>query len=140
MRLAQTKLAVPTVLEQIRAQAKQSLLDARSGADQHLATVGDRAARQAVLARERSQQAIEQVAEAARRHVADARSQTEATMREIAGQGPDKTLGRGFAVVRTPDGAPLTGVEAARAAGQMQIQFRDGAVAAAVQTPPKEKT
>jgi hypothetical protein len=43
-------------------------------------------------------------------------------------------------VVRTPDGAPLTGVEAARAAGQLQIQFRDGAVAAAVQTPPKGKT
>ena len=140
LRLAQARLAVPTVLEQIRAQARQTLLDARSGADQHFTTVVDRAARQAVLARERSQQAIEQVAEGARRHVADARRQTEATMREIAGQGPDKTLGRGFAVVRTPDGTPLTGVEAARTAGQLQIQFRDGAVAAAVQTLPKGKT
>ena len=140
LRLAQAKLAVPAALDQIRTQARQSLLDAKSGAAQNLATVVDRAGRQVVLARERGHQAIAQVAEGARRQVAEARRQTEATMREIAGQGPDKTLGRGFAMVRTPEGAPLTDAEAARAAGQLQIQFRDGAVAAAVQTLPKGTT
>ena len=131
---------MPSALDQIRTQARQSLLDAKSGAGLSLATVVDRAGRQVVLARERGHQAIVQVAEGARRQVAEARRQTEATMREIAGQGPDKTLGRGFAMVRTPEGAPLTDAEAARAAGRLHIQFRDGAVEAAVQTQPEGKT
>ena len=138
LRLAQARLAVPALMEQISTQAWQTLLDARSGAAQNRATVVEHATRQAALARDRSQQAIEQVAEAARRQILDARRRTEATMREIAGQGPDKTLGRGFAVVRTPDGAPLTRVEAARASGQLQIQFRDGALAATVKTQHEE--
>jgi len=64
--------------------------------------------------------------------VLDAKTRAEATMREIAGQGPEKTLGRGFAVVRAETGAPVTGTAEARAAGDLQIEFRDGRLPARV--------
>ena len=89
---------------------------------------------QAALARDRANQALDQVAEAARRRVLEARTRAEATLREIAGQGPDKTLRRGFAVVRAENGATLTGAAAAREAGDLQIEFRDGRLPARVRT------
>ena len=51
-------------------------------------------------------------------------------MREIAGQGPAKTLGRGFAIVRAEDGQPITSAAAARPGSPIHIQFRDGSLAA----------
>ena len=97
------------------------------------------AAQQAALARDRASQTLNQMADAARRQVLDARTRAEATIREIAGQGPDKTLGRGFAVVRAESGATLTGAQAAREAGDLQIEFRDGRLPARVRTEEGNK-
>lgn len=121
-------------------QARQTLNVARLAAAQHHADVIERAAQQVVLARDRVSQTLGQVAEAARRQVLDTRTRAEATMREIAGQGPHKTLGRGFAVIRGQNGATLTGVEAAREAGDLQIEFRDGLVPARVRTDKGNET
>ena len=49
-------------------------------------------------------------------------------MREITGQGPEKTLARGFAIVRSPDGKPVTNKSQATALPALEIQFRDGVV------------
>lgn len=51
-------------------------------------------------------------------------------MREIAGQGPAKTLGRGFALVRKLDGEPVTRASAVSERSPLEIQFSDGKVAA----------
>ena len=51
-------------------------------------------------------------------------------MREIAGQGPEKTLKRGFALVRDPEGAPITRATQAQPGTAIQIQFSDGSVTA----------
>lgn len=134
LKLQQARHAVPATMAEIAAQARQTLHEARQGADQHHASVIERGAQQAALARDRTQQTLDQVADAARRQVIDARTRTEATIREIAGQGPEKTLGRGFAVVRAEDGATITGAEAAREAGDLQIEFRDGRLPARVRT------
>ena len=45
---------------------------------------------------------------------------------------PQRTLERGYALVTTPDGDPLVGAEALRAAGAFDVQMADGAVAARV--------
>ena len=134
LKLEQARHVVPATMAEIAAQARQTLHEARQGAVEHQSRILDRGVQQAGLARDRAIQAVEQVAEAARRQVLDARSRAEATMREIAGQGPEKTLGRGFAVVRAEDGATLTGAAAAREAGDLQIEFRDGRLPARVKT------
>ena len=126
LKLEQAHHALPASMAEIALQARQTLNAARQGASQHLANVIDTGTRQAASARDRASLALNGVAEAARRQVSDARTRAEASFREIAGQGPSKTLGRGFAVVRAKTGATLTGTAAARAAGDLQIEFRDG--------------
>jgi exodeoxyribonuclease VII large subunit len=134
LKLEQARHALPSTMAEIAAQARQTVHQSRLGASHHLANVIDKGLQQAALARDRANQALDQVAEAARRRVLEARTRAEATLREIAGQGPDKTLRRGFAVVRAEDGATLTGAAAAREAGDLQIEFRDGRLPARVRT------
>ena len=134
LKLEQARYAVPATMAEIAAQARQTVHEARLGASQHHANVIYKGAQQAAMARDRANQTLDQVAEAARRHVLDARTRAEAAIREIAGQGPDKTLGRGFAVVRAENGDTLTGAAAARGAGNLQIEFRDGRLPARVRT------
>ncbi|NMM08310.1 MAG: hypothetical protein HHJ18_19120 [Polaromonas sp.] len=57
-------------------------------------------------------------------------TRAEALMREIAGQGPEKTLSRGFAIVRTPSGEPLTRAAHVFDNAEIEIQFQDGRVSA----------
>lgn len=64
-----------------------------------------------------------------------ARASTEGLAREVTGQGPKKTLARGFAVVRQENGKTVTSARAARQAGLMELTFQDGAVKATVQEP-----
>ena len=66
----------------------------------------------------------------ARSAVAEASTRSEAMMREIAGQGPQKSLARGFAIVRAADGLTLTSASGTPAGVPIEIQFRDGRVAA----------
>ena len=54
----------------------------------------------------------------------------QALMREVAGQGPDKTLARGFALVRAEDGTAVTSADAAEAVDTLTLQFKDGVVRA----------
>ncbi len=137
LRLEQARYAVPATMAEITARARQTLHEARLGARQYRTDVIDKSVQLTALARDRAGRSLEQVADAARRQVIDARTRAEATFREIAGQGPKKTLGRGFAVVRAGDGTTLTGVRAAREAGDVQIEFRDGRLPARVR-PEKE--
>jgi exonuclease VII large subunit len=65
--------------------------------------------------------------------LAEARERSQSLLREIVGQGPEKTLRRGFAVVSDVDRRTVTSAEALRRAGQMTVQFSDGSVPATVQ-------
>ena len=49
---------------------------------------------------------------------------------EVAGQGPEKTLGRGFAFVRAADGRTVTSAASISGGDNINIQFRDGIVPA----------
>ena len=50
----------------------------------------------------------------------------------LAAHDPQRTLERGYAIVESPDGAPLSSAQAARAARELRLRFADGAVAARV--------
>lgn len=140
----------------VRARAQTQLADVRSGLDVGLGAVrlgaSDVLARagasvrsgveavlgqsgqQAQAAGDATRRGIDEIGTLARQVVGTAADRTQALMREVAGQGPEKTLGRGFAVVRAANGRTLT-----RAAGinddqSIQIQFNDGTVRARTST------
>jgi exodeoxyribonuclease VII large subunit len=130
LELEQARHTVPAVIAEIIGLARQTHQDARQGAQQCHSHILERAAHKAATAKDRARTSLDSVIESSRRQLRDARLGSEAVMREIAGQGPEKTLGRGFAVVRALDGKPVTNAAAAAAVQDVQIEFRDGQLAA----------
>ena len=124
------KQALPAMLTEVRSEARQTIRIARAQAGAEFAVVLDRSTRDARRAHERVDTALRDLASASSRLVVDARTGAEALLREIAGQGPEKTLGRGFAVVRTADGGTLTSAREAPSHALIEIEFHDGKVAA----------
>jgi exodeoxyribonuclease VII large subunit len=76
---------------------------------------------------------ISAVSSSARLMLRDCAARAEALMREITGQGPEKTLNRGFAMVRGQGGKTITGVKQVVDGGEIQIQFHDGNIEAIAQ-------
>ncbi len=115
---------------EVRAEARQSLRAARAGAQVSLTGVLERAAldiRQAGALLDRQRQ---EVAIGARRALLEARTRSQALLREIAGQGPEKTLARGFALVRDVDGRTITRAAQVKSQQTIEITFSDGTLAA----------
>lgn len=121
--------AVPALLAEIRSEARQSVRVARLDSTGQLRGVLERVSLDARGSEKAAAQALGDVAMNARRVVAEAGNRSEALMREIAGQGPEKSLGRGFAIVRA-GGAPVTSAKAVVSGACIEIQFRDGMLAA----------
>lgn len=121
--------AAPAMLAEIRSEARQTLRVARTESGGHLVAVLERATLDATRARQAAERDLGHVQGSARRVVVDARTRAEALMREIAGQGPEKSLGRGFAIVRSGD-TTITSAQQTAAGAPIEIQFRDGRVAA----------
>jgi exodeoxyribonuclease VII large subunit len=93
----------------------------------------ERARQDATRARQVSCDALDTVSDSARRLVRSAATDSQALLREIMGQGPEKTLQRGFAIVRSQGGKPLTRVSQAIDGAAIEIEFQDGRVAATIQ-------
>lgn len=121
---------VPELLMEVKSQARQVIREARSGSNVLSDSVLKRSALATRRARQDADRALADVALDARRIVTEASTGAQALLREIAGQGPDKTLGRGFAIVRSADGHPITSAGQATAGQAIEIQFRDGQVGA----------
>ena len=128
--ISASKQVVPALYAEVRADARQAVRHARSEAASHRDAVLERSASLARHARENTGRALAEVANASRQVVVEAARSSEALMREIAGQGPEKTLARGFGIVRDAQGSPVTKVGQVAAGQPIQIQLRDGTVAA----------
>ncbi|MBO1011871.1 hypothetical protein IPV27_29975, partial [Acidovorax sp. SD340] len=128
--LAAARQQVPALLHDVRTRAQASVAEARGGSELALYAVVDRGHAATRAASQAAEDRLQRVAERAQRNLQAARSKAEALMREVTGQGPEKTLNRGFAIVRTPEGKPVTGQTQARALSALEIQFRDGMVSA----------
>lgn len=128
--LAAARQRVPALLHDVRARALASVAEARGGSELALHTVVDRSRAATRAASQATEDRLQRVAERAQGSLQAARNQAEALMREVTGQGPEKTLARGFAIVRTPEGKPVTDQGQARALPALEIQFRDGVVPA----------
>ena len=137
--LADAKAGVPALWGQIDVRCAHALDTAavQSAAlkDAILARAGQEAAR----ARQASADALDAVSTSARQRVRQAATDSQALVREITGQGPEKTLARGFAIVRSQSGTSLTRASQAIGAGaveiEIEIEFQDGRVAATTHLP-----
>lgn len=131
--LATARRQVPALLQEVRTQSQSSVTQARAASGLALHAVVERGRATSREAGQTVEDQLQRVAERAQASVQSARHQAEALMREVTGQGPDKTLARGFAIVRSPQGQPVTHQAQARALASFDIQFRDGVVAARTQ-------
>ncbi|WP_043459133.1 exodeoxyribonuclease VII large subunit [Azohydromonas australica] len=114
----------------VLAQGRHALHTARTGTQATLDGVLERVAVQTARARDNTGRTMGEVANGARRTLLNAKQKSQALVREITGQGPHKTLGRGFAIVRRPGGSLVTGVCGIAPDQDLEIEFRDGTVTA----------
>lgn len=126
--LSSAQQQVPALMNDIRVRSQEQVSDARSNASLDFQAILAHGGNTVRTARQSVDDRMQRLAERAQGSVQRARTGTEALMREVTGQGPDKTLGRGFAIVRAPDGHPVTNTEQARALTTIDIQFRDGRI------------
>lgn len=126
--LHQAQRDVPALMKEIRAEASQSLRAAQIQSAAEWRFIAERASADLRQQREVVARSFDDTTTLARRTLSDARSNAQALMREIAGQGPEKTLNRGFALVRDAAGQVIT--SAITPDTHITIEFRDGQRAA----------
>lgn len=130
--LTEAKHAVPTAFNTVKAEAFSVLRTAKVKLDATMPALLDRAGLDVRHSRAATTAELGSVIDRSRQTIRDASNGAQALFREIAGQGPQKTLGRGFAIVRGADGKTLTCAESAASAESIEVAFKDGKVDAAV--------
>ena len=131
--MAQAKQDVPLYWGQVSLGVKHALRSASVEVDAMREGVFERTQRDVARARVDADDTMLTVGTSAKRLVREAASSSEALMREIAGQGPEKTLRRGFALVRDQAGKPITRAQQTTNNAAIEIQFFDGKVAATIE-------
>jgi exodeoxyribonuclease VII large subunit len=133
--LAVAQREVPSLYAEVRAEARQAVKEAKAQTLAQRDAVLERSAGIAAAARQNAHRAISEVATGAKQIIAAASTSSESLVREITGQGPDKTLQRGFGIVRDAQGQPITTTDQVTAGQAIHIQLRDGSVAAHITAP-----
>lgn len=132
--VATARAKTPALLDAVLTGARHGVSTARQNVHSARQAVQEAAQLQARSARERSAQAVAEIQTSARAALQLSGSQAEGLMREIAGQGPEKTLRRGFAIVMA-NGQPVSRSGQVAAGAPLEIQFSDGALHAHVDAP-----
>jgi exodeoxyribonuclease VII large subunit len=122
----------PLLLAQIRDQARARLDAASALSQQALTTVLSHGRVAAGLERREVNSILEDLMRAARRCVTSAKTDAEALLREIAGQGPQKTLARGYAHVRDSGGKTVMSAAGLATNSEFSVTFHDGTIPAHV--------
>ncbi len=130
--VTQAKHGVPAAMNAVKAEAFSALRTAKVQLDATLPALLDRVGLDVRRSRAAADAEFDSVIDRSRQTMRDATNGAQALFREIAGQGPQKTLGRGFAIVRDADGKTLTSAEGAALAESIEVAFKDGKVNAAV--------
>lgn len=138
--IAQAKSHVPAAMASVNELSRAALRQVRGNVQTLLPAVLEQAGANLQLARRNLHTSRDALFERAQQSVRSARAGADGLVREVTGQGPKKTLARGFAVVRGEDGKTVTNAHAARQAGRMELTFNDGAVKATVQENKYEGT
>jgi exodeoxyribonuclease VII large subunit len=127
-RVSDAKLMLPGLLATLRLEANAAVRAARLNSQSAFRVLAERGSLSVARVRESSAADMANVASEARRDVRNIKASAEALMREIAGQGPERTLARGFSIVRDTDGQTVTSKAQVRQGQLLNIQFQDGTV------------
>ena len=131
--LADAKRDVPALWGQISLGSAHALRTARVQGAALKDGILERARQDTSQTRQASRDALGAVSNSARLLVRNAATDSQALLREITGQGPEKTLQRGFAIVRNQGGNPVTRASQAVDGETLDIEFQDGRVTAITQ-------
>ena len=123
---------VSKMMSGIRTGASGRISTARIGTSSLATEIRIEAAAGATAQRTRTQELVVEVERLALNTLRWGAEAAEATFREVVAQGPEKTLGRGFAVVHSATGEIVTSAAAASDAESLQVQFQDGSIGATV--------
>jgi len=138
--LSEARETAARMSAEVRSEARRIVQTGRERSEGHRRSVLDRAAAMSTTAAEQSRRDIHDITAASRQLLRSASEKSEGLMREIAGQGPQKSLRRGFAIVRRPDGTPITQVAQAPSGTTIEIEMSDGRIAATTQALQKGPT
>lgn len=106
--VAMAKRDVPARIQEIRSEARQALRLSRGEMIHAWGTVTNASTDQVRRARHDVQRPMLDIRALAKTHISHGRERGEALVREITGQGPQRTLERGFALLRDSQGKPVT--------------------------------
>jgi len=123
---------VPTYLTQIQARSKALLEAARSETHYTVELINMHGRFTLQRSREQVELQMTQVAQGAKNQLSVARNQTLALFREVIGQGPEKTLERGFALVRDTQNKIVSSPAQLQVGQEIDIEFKAGHVAAQI--------
>jgi exodeoxyribonuclease VII large subunit len=131
--LASARQSVPSTFAQIRVQAASNLRHARQDIGTKAPYVLERASGLTQAAKDGTRAVMLDTFDRASGSLEAAAERAQALFREVAGQGPQKTLRRGFAVVRSSAGKTLTTIADVEDGAHIEVSFRDGIVGAVAQ-------
>ena len=124
--ISEAKQEVPMYWGQMSLGAKHALRTAWVTVDRWRDVVLEQSRRDVERASMQAGEGMTLIGTSARASIREGATRSEALMREIAGQGPAKTLIRGFALVRNNAGKPITRAAQAASDTAIEIQFFDG--------------
>lgn len=116
-------------LRRLSDEASRQLHSARTQVRDDFATILQQGGRELPRSRLAAAQLMDSIRHDGERMLTAARQSSTALFREIAGQGPEKTLNRGFALVRNAQGQPVSTPQAVQQNERLEIQFSTGCLA-----------
>jgi exodeoxyribonuclease VII large subunit len=131
--VALARQLLPAMIGRVRDETRSQIESASRSAKQRLALVLERANSDVASANAATGQQLSDFSHGALQAIRDAKTSTESLMREVAGQGPEKTLARGFAHVRDDRGHTVMSATQLEPGAAMEVTFRDGSVPARVE-------
>jgi exodeoxyribonuclease VII large subunit len=129
----QAAIEVPAAMASVKELAVATVRAVRADVEALIPAVLQQTGTQVHRAKQNLDGTRQTLFERAQHMVKTARAGSDGLVREVTGQGPKKTLARGFAVVKTKDGKTVTSAKAAKAAKRMEVTFNDGVVHTTVQ-------
>lgn len=131
-RVGQVRLQVQESIASLRQSAQSQLSGVRGELPRLVTQVYERSFSLLNSGRIQSHQYLQHIQHDSWHHLDTARHHSTALFREIVGQGPVKTLERGFAVVRDEQGGLITDAQRVQSGQMVHIELRTGCLEAQV--------
>jgi len=127
--VAHAKQQVPTMFVDITVNATKTVARSHEQARSQYEAVCDVTGAATRRRREALQSSMQDIGRAARRTVIQAKTDVASHFQSVVGMGPNRTLQRGFAIVRDNADATVTSAAQAAIKNDLEIEFRDGRIA-----------